>query len=74
MARKSLKLIPNWRRAWRMATMHVAGLAVIWGVMPEDLQAAMLEAVGLPASRVPAILGVLFMATRLVQQPSVSRE
>ena len=34
-----MKLIPNWRRAWRMMSVQVAGLAVAWGLLPPDQQA-----------------------------------
>ena len=30
------KLIPNWRRAWRMFSVQVAAVAVAWGAMPPD--------------------------------------
>lgn len=63
------RLIPNWRRAWRMASMQLAALAVIFGALPADTQAAVLDLAGVPANRVPAILGLLIMAGRLIQQP-----
>lgn len=66
-----MTIIPNWRRAWRMATVQVAALAVLFGTMPADTQAAVLDFVGVPASRVPAILGLLVMAGRLLRQPKV---
>lgn len=66
------RLIPNWRRAWRMASMRLAALAVLFGALPADAQAAVLDLIGVPASRVPAILGLLIMAGRLIQQPSAA--
>lgn len=66
-----MKIIPNWRRAWRMASMQIAGLAVVFGTLPADAQAAMLDMVGVPPTRVPAILGLLFMAGRLLAQQKV---
>lgn len=65
------KLIPNWRRAWRMASVQVAAVLVAWGTLPTDVQAAIVGAIGLPAERVPAILGVLMLLVRLIDQPAV---
>lgn len=64
-------LIPNWRQAWRMVSMQLAAAAVLFGTLPADTQAAVLDIVGVPPSRVPAILGLLFMAGRLVGQPRI---
>lgn len=66
-----MKLIPNWRKAWRMASVQIAVLAVAWGSLPPDAQAAMLQAVGVPAERIPAVLGALFLVLRLIDQPKV---
>lgn len=65
------KLIPNWRRAWRMASVQVAAVLIAWGTLPADVQAVIVGAVGVPAERVPAILGVLMLLARLVDQPAV---
>jgi hypothetical protein len=67
-----MTLIPNWRRAWRMASVQIAGVAVVFGSLPPAAQAAVLDLVGVPASRVPAILGLLFLAGRMVAQPKAS--
>lgn len=63
------KLIPNWRRAWRMLSVQVAALAVAWGAMPAETQAAVLEALGIGPERVPAVLGALILLARLIDQP-----
>lgn len=63
------RLIPNWRRSWRMASVQVATLALGWGLLPPDTQAQMLAAVGVPAERIPAVLGALFLMLRLIDQP-----
>lgn len=65
-------LIPNWRRAWRMASVQLAALAVIFGALPADTQASVLAMVGVPASRVPAIMGLLIILVRLIQQPAAA--
>lgn len=64
------KIIPTWRRAWRYFTVHVGIVAVTFGLMPPDVQASVLQAVGVPANRVPALLGVLFIVGRLWHQPT----
>lgn len=67
-----MNLINNWRSAWRMLTVQIASIGILFGLLPPDTQAAMLEAVGVPASRVTAALGVLILLGRLVAQPAVS--
>lgn len=61
-------VIPQWREAPRMLSMQLAAAAVVFGSLPADAQASMLAAIGVPAQRVPAILGVLFMAGRMLGQ------
>lgn len=71
-----MMLIPNISKAWRMLTVQVATLGIGFGLLPVETQAAMLDAVGVPANRVTAVLGVLVLLGRLVAQPKVegSRE
>lgn len=64
-----MKLISNWRKAWRMASVQVAAVAVVLGSLPSDVQAAMFGAVGVPVERIPALIGVLLLVARLVDQP-----
>jgi hypothetical protein len=52
-----------------MATMQVAAGAVAFGSLPPEVQASMLGALGLPASAAPAVLGLLLMIARVVDQP-----
>lgn len=69
-----MKLIPEARKAWRMFSMHVAALAVLFGALPLDQQQAVLDFIGIPASRIPAVIGLLFIAGRLVRQDSVQNK
>ena len=64
-----MKLIPEWRRAWRMLSVQVAGLAVVWGALPADQQAAILALVGVGPERIPALLGLAVIVGRLIDQP-----
>lgn len=66
-----MQLIPNWRKAWRMLSVQLAILAVAFGALPTDAQGAMLDVIGVPSSRVPAVLGFLFLIGRLISQPAV---
>jgi hypothetical protein len=68
-----VKPIPEIRNAWRMLSVQVAAVAIAWGAMPTDLQSAVLAAVGVPAERVPAVFGLLFLIGRLVAQPAVKQ-
>lgn len=67
-----MKLIPNWRQAWRMASARVAVAAIAFGLLPAETQAAILEAVGVPASRITAVAGILVILGRIVAQPAVT--
>lgn len=64
-----LKLVPEWRKAWRWVSMQAMALATAalatWSLMPDDLKSA------LPSWLVPGFAaGVLIfgMAGRLVKQ------
>lgn len=62
-------LIPNWRNMWKALSVHVATLAVIWGALPGDAQAAMLRVIRLDESWVPLVFGIAFIIARLTPQP-----
>jgi len=47
-----MKLIPEWRQAWRMLSVQVASLAIAWGALPVDQQAAILALFGVGPERV----------------------
>lgn len=68
------RLIPEARRAWRMLSVQVAAVAVVWGTLPVEAQAAILEAVGVPGHRMTAVLGLLVIVARLVDQPRLRQE
>lgn len=60
--------IPNWREAWRYASVQVASAAAFFGLLPADQQAALLDLVGLGPERLPLVLGLLFIFARLLQR------
>lgn len=66
----STLLIDNWREAPKMLSFWAAMLAVAWGSMPPDVQASVLAWLGMPAERIPAVLGVLMLLARLIKQKS----
>lgn len=65
------RLIPEARRAWRLLSVQIAGLAVIFGALPVDQQSAILSMLGIGPERIPAVLGLAVIVARLVQQPAV---
>jgi hypothetical protein len=67
-----MKPVHNWKRAPRMLSVQLAALVVAWGIVPADQQAAMLDWIGIEPARVPAVLGLLVILGRLVDQPKVS--
>ena len=62
-------LVPNWRRAWRMLSVQLAALAVVFGSLPADAQASVLDLVGVPAARVPAVLGEILAGILILVMP-----
>lgn len=64
-----MRLIDNWRRAWRLLSVQVAAAAVAWSALPPDVQTAVLGTLGVSPERVPGILGLLVIVARLVDQP-----
>lgn len=66
-----MRLIPEWRRAWRMLSVQIAALAVLWVALPADAQASILGAIGIDAADLPGVLGALMIVARLVAQPKV---
>ena len=69
-----MRLIPQWRRAWRMASVQLADVIAAWSVLPPDAQAAAVGLIGVPPDKVPAILAVLLIVARLIDQPKARGE
>ena len=63
-----MKLIPQAAQAWRLLTVQIAALAVVWGSLPVDMQTSVLALIGIGPERIPAILGLLMIAGRLISQ------
>lgn len=63
-----MKLIPDWRQAWRMLSVQVASLAIVWGALPVDQQAAILALFGVGPERVPLFIGLAVIVARVVSQ------
>lgn len=66
-----MKLIPNWRSAWRMLTVQIGVLAVVWVALPAETQAAVLRLLGIDAQHLPGLVGVAVILGRLIAQPAV---
>lgn len=63
-------LISEWRRLHRMASVQIAGLCAIFGLLPVDQQAALLSLMHIPQERLPAVMGLAFILARLWAQPA----
>lgn len=63
-------LISEWKRLHRMASVQLASLCAIFGLLPVDQQAALLELLHIPAERLPAVMGLAFIVARLWAQPA----
>jgi hypothetical protein len=64
-----MKLIDNIGRAWRLLSVQVSGIAIVWGLLPGDQQKAVLALAGLGPEHAPAVLGVMFLLARIIKQP-----
>ena len=63
-------VISEWRRLHRMASVQLASVCAVFGLLPVDQQAALLSLLGLPAERLPAVMGLAFIVARLWAQPA----
>lgn len=64
------QLVTEWRRLHRMASVQLASLCAVFGLLPVDQQGAILAMLGLPAERLPAVMGLAFIVARLWAQPA----
>ena len=64
-----MKIIPEWKRAWRMLSVQIGALAVLWVALPATTQAAVLDLLGIDAKSLPGIVGVAVILGRLIAQP-----
>lgn len=66
-------LVEDWKNAWKWMSMQFATLLLIWTTLDTDTQASLVSAaasvLGFNIS-VPAVLGVMIIAGRLVAQKS----
>lgn len=66
--------IPNWRKAWRMLSVQINALAIVWIALPEAKQSEVLSMLpGLTANDVAGLLVALGIVGRLIAQPKVQQ-
>lgn len=69
-----MKLIPEWKHAWRFLSMIFSGLALAWLALPADAQATVLRLLpGMSEERMAGALILLAMIGRLIVQPRVGK-
>jgi DNA-directed RNA polymerase subunit H (RpoH/RPB5) len=68
-----MSIIPGWRSAWRLLSVQVGALAVIWIALPSETQSAVLNILHIDKSYLPGIVGVAVIVARLIAQPGVSK-
>ena len=64
-----MRLIKNPARAWRLFSVQVAAVAVAFGLLPIDQQTAILSLIGVDPSLLPAVIGIVFIVSRMIAQP-----
>ena len=67
-----IRPVPNWRASWRMASVQIAALGVLFAALPADQQAAILALVGIGPERIPGLIGLAVIVARLIDQPAVA--
>lgn len=65
---KPITPIPDWRDAWRFASVQVAAGAALIGLLAPDQLAALLDWIGIGADRAPLVLGVAFLLARVFKR------
>lgn len=60
------RLVSDWRTAW---SVRVGALITVFGLLPPDQQVAIIAAIGIDQTRVPAVIGAIFLISRLWAQP-----
>lgn len=69
-----MKLIDNWRKAWRMLSVQINALAIVWIALPDAKQSEVLSMLpGLTANDVAGLLVALGIVGRLIAQPKVQQ-
>jgi len=63
-------VISEWKRLHRMASVQLASLCAIFGLLPVDQQAALLSLLLIPQERLPTVMGLAFILARLWAQPA----
>lgn len=63
------RIIAEWRRAWRYASVQIGSAAALFGLLPADQQGALLAAVGMRPDQLPLVMGLAFIAARFWKQP-----
>ncbi len=67
-----MRLIPEWKKAYRMLSVQFAALAVLWLALPEAQQVKILTLLPwVSADQVAGLLILLGIVGRLVSQPKV---
>lgn len=73
------KLISNWKKAWRMASVQLSALGAVvtgaWVLIPGQTQEAILAVFGITEPGVIALVGfAAIVYVRIVQQPSLHKD
>lgn len=57
-----------------MLSVQIAALAVIFGALPAEQQASILDLLGVGPERIPALMGLSVIVARLIDQPKTRDE
>ena len=68
------RIVPEWRRAWRMFSVQASAIIVAWVSLPMEQQEALAGLLGLQPSAVPGVLAALAILGRLIDQPRLRSE
>jgi len=66
-----MRIIHEWRRAWRMLTVQIGASAIAWVALPAEAQTTLLRLAGLSEDQLPGVLGALVILARMIAQPKL---
>lgn len=64
-----MKLIPEWRRAWRFWSARLIAALIAWTLLPAEQQVLLVQWAGADPDQVPTVLAALALLSRLIDQP-----
>ena len=69
-----MKLVEYWKSAYKLLSVQLAGLLVVWAGLPDEQKSAVLALLHVPQDIVTGALALLVIAGRLITQDTVTQK